>query len=281
MANARWVSVHGGHTAEFGDGRDTLPEVVREYVRKGFAWVGITEHIPPVSDELLFEDDREAGETAETRGACFNEYFSTARMLQAEHEGELVFFVGFETECCTGYVEHVKELRSRLKPDYIVGSVHHVRDMVIDGRAESYSAAATKMGGIQALYCEYFDQQFEMMELLNPEVVGHFDLIRMHDENYRERLEIPDIKNRIRRNLERAKDIGAILDFNLAALDKGASEPYVSRSILETALDIGVPCVPGDDSHGVITVGRHMETGIGLLEKMGFETDWPMPRGCG
>ena len=55
--NARLVSVHGGHTAEFGDGEDTLAEVVAEYARQNFDWVGITEHIPPVSDAFLFDED--------------------------------------------------------------------------------------------------------------------------------------------------------------------------------------------------------------------------------
>ena len=59
------VSVHGGHT-RFGDGEDSLAEVVHEYARQGFAWVGLTEHIPPVSDDFLFHGELEAGETRNT-----------------------------------------------------------------------------------------------------------------------------------------------------------------------------------------------------------------------
>ena len=118
------------------------------------------------------------------------------------------------------------------------------------------------------------------MESLRPEVIGHFDLIRFHDVEYQERLRIGRIKDRIWRNLEKAKEIDSILDLNLRALEKGASEPYVTRSILEMASEIGVKCVPGDDSHGVATVGRHMERGIELLVEMGFGVEWLKPRGC-
>ena len=46
--SAARVSVHGGHSKEFGDANDsTLEEIVRAYIDKGFKWVGITEHIPP------------------------------------------------------------------------------------------------------------------------------------------------------------------------------------------------------------------------------------------
>jgi histidinol-phosphatase (PHP family) len=273
------VSVHGGHT-RFGDGEDFLAEVVDEYARQGFAWVGLTEHIPPVSDDFLVPNELEAGESAASRRAKFDEYVSVARALQKEYRDKLKVFVGFETECCTGYIEHVEELRKQHEPDYIVGSVHHVGDVVIDGTTDLYAEAAAKVGGIVELYCAYFDQQFESMGALKPAVIGHFDLIRMHDTDYVERLQIPVIKDRIRRNLARAKEIGAILDLNVRALEKGASEPYVTGSILEVALELGVPCVPGDDSHGVATVGRHLEVGISLLQSAGFDTDWPMPRGC-
>ena len=51
-------------------------------------------------------------------------------------------------------------------------------------------------------------------------MVGHFDLIRMHDKDYRQRLEIPKIKERIQRNLKKIKDLGSILDFNLRSVFK-------------------------------------------------------------
>ena len=217
VTSAARVSIHGGHSKEFGDANDSsLEEVVRAYADKGFKWVGITEHIPPASADFLFPQEIEAGQTLESRMERFTEYFSVARRLQKK---------------------------------YRVGSVHHVRDICIDGLPEWYAQAVEEAGGIDALFCDYFDQQYELVEELEPEVVGHFDLIRMHDRDYRQRLEIPKIKKRIRRNLEKIKALGSILDFNLRAFEKGGSEPYVSKSILEMALELGVPCVPGDDSH--------------------------------
>ena len=276
--SAARVSVHGGHSREFGDANDsTLEEIVRAYVDKGFEWVGITEHIPPASADFLFPWEIEEGQTLESRMERFTEYFSVARRLQKEYRDSIRILVGFETEGYTGYVAHVNSLRNRFQPDYIVGSVHHVRDICIDGPPEWYAQAIEEVGGIDALFCEYFDQQYELLEKLEPEVVGHFDLIRMHDKDYRQRLEIPEIKERIRRNLEKIKDLESILDFNLRAFEKGGSEPYISRSILEMALDLGVPCVPGDDSHGVAGVGLHIEKGIEILTQTGFSTDWPLP----
>jgi histidinol phosphatase-like PHP family hydrolase len=74
------VSIHGGHSKEFGDANDsTLKEVVRAYIDKGFKWVGITEHIPPASADFLFPWEIEEGQTLESRMERFTEYFSTAQ----------------------------------------------------------------------------------------------------------------------------------------------------------------------------------------------------------
>ena len=132
--SAARVSIHGGHSKEFGDANDsTLEEVVRAYIDKGFKWVGITEHIPPASADFLFPWEIEEGQTLESRMERFTEYFSTARKLQRDYRDSIRILVGFETESYTGYVAHVNSLRNQFQPDYIVGSVHHVRDICITG----------------------------------------------------------------------------------------------------------------------------------------------------
>ena len=67
------------------------------------------------------------------------------------------------------------------------------------------------------------------------------------------------------------------MDFNLRALAKGADEPYITRPILELAREMGIKVVPGDDSHGVTSVGNYMEQGVTLLRDLGFDTEWPKP----
>jgi histidinol-phosphatase (PHP family) len=134
------VSVHGGHSREFGDADDSsLEEIICAYVSKGFKWVGITEHIPPVSADFLFPWEIEEGQTFESRMKRFAEYFSVARKLQRAYRDSIQILVGFETESYTGYVAHVNNLRNRFQPDYIVGSVHHLKDICIDGPPEWYA----------------------------------------------------------------------------------------------------------------------------------------------
>jgi histidinol-phosphatase (PHP family) len=275
---AAWVSVHGGHSGEFCQhATDSLADVVNAYIEKGFQWAGLTEHAPPPDDLRRYPDEVAAGLTAACLQERFERYMAAARRIQAAVAGRLRLLVAFETEAYPGGIALAHQLRKRFRPDYIVGSVHHVDNHPIDVSREAYEAAAAALGGLDALYCAYFDRQFEMLERLRPEVVGHFDLVRLFDADYPRRLARPAVARRIARNLAFIAGHGLILDFNLAALDKGAREPYVAPMILRRARDLNIPVVPGDDAHGVDTVGRHMNTGIAILADMGFSTHWRVP----
>ena len=272
------VSVHGGHSGQFcGHAVDLLEDIVRAYIARGYAWVGITEHMPPVKDELSYPDETAAGMSAADQQARFADYMSTCRRLRDKYSSEIRILVAFEAEAYSGYEQWVPEVRKECKPDYIVGSVHHVEDRLIDSTPESYQAAAEAAGGVDELYCAYFDRQFEVITTLSPEVVGHFDLIRIFDPDYRERLVRPVVWQRIVRNLEAIRERGLILDFNLAALKKGQPEPYISRPVLEQARKMGIAVVPGDDSHGVGNIDQYWDVGVGILGDTGFDLKWKSP----
>lgn len=272
------VSVHGGHSGQFcSHAEDTLEDVIRAYIAKGFAWAGITEHMPPATDALVLPEEAAAGMSARDNYERFAGYIAASRRLQRQYADEITLYVGFETEAFTGYEPFLRRLLDAFKPDYIVGSVHHVNDILIDATPERYRQAIETAGGIDALYQAYFDKQYELITTFRPAVVGHFDLIRLFDPDYPQRLQRPGIWKRILRNLEAIKAADLIMDFNLKALAKGQSEPYISRPILRQAHEMGIAVVPGDDAHGVRGVGRGWEKGVRILEDIGFDTRWRTP----
>ena len=279
MGSLKKVSVHGGHSGQFcNHASDTLEAIVRRYIDDGFSWVGISEHAPALNEALLYEDQRRAGMTPAYLLAQFEAYMDECRRLQEQYKAEIELFAAMEIETYSGYEDFVPYLIERFEPDYIVGSVHFVNDINFDYSAELYNRAAESAGGIDQLYQRYFDLQYEMIKRLIPSVVGHFDLIRIFDPAYRQRLRQPEIVELMRRNLTLIKELDLILDFNLRALSKGASEPYVSESILKMVSELGIKIVPGDDSHGLSTVGNHFEKGAAILHRHGFSGDWPKPR---
>lgn len=273
------VSVHGGHSGQFcNHALDSLEEIVIEYIGQGFSWVGITEHSPAISEELLYPDEKKAGLSPESQLKNFTRYISECRRLQDKYRSSITIFTAMEIETYSGYEKFVPFLLEKFRPDYIVGSVHFVGDIGFDYSLEFYNLAVTKAGSVDNLYCNYFDAQFEMIKSLKPAVVGHFDLIRIYDPEYLERLERPAIVQKITRNLRLIKEMDLILDLNLRALLKGAKEPYVSHSILKMAREMNIAVVPGDDSHSKNSVGTNLNKGVEILQNLDFSTDWQQPK---
>lgn len=276
----RRVSIHGGHSGQFcGHAENTLEEVILAYIAKGFTWVGVTEHMPPPHDRFRYREEKNAGLNRDALASRFSQYMAEGRRLQKKYAQQLEIFIGFETETCNGGLDYARQLMAQHRPDYIVGGVHHVDDIPFDSSPADYNGAIAAMGRIETLYCRYFDLQYEMIQTLQPKVIAHFDLIRLFDPEYALRFQVPAVQTRITRNLQLIKQLGLILDFNVAALRKGAAEPYLSQPILREAQKLGIAIVPGDDSHGVDTVGAYIDEGISILEKQGHTTEWARPVG--
>jgi histidinol-phosphatase (PHP family) len=272
MKTAELISLHGGHSGQYcNHAEDLLEDIIQKYIKLGFKKVGITEHIPPVSDFFLFSDEIKAKLTALDINKRFEDYFKKLKNLKLKYASKIKIFAGMETETYTGYVEHVNNLILKFRPDYIVGSVHHVDDICFDYSKEEYGRLALKSGSYDLMYEKYFDLQYEMIKKLKPFIVGHFDLIRIYDQDYENRLALPEINQKIIRNLELIKSLNLVMDFNLRPLARGEKEPYITASILKIAREMEIRVVPGGDSHGIEQAGLNVDKAIKILETYGFE----------
>ena len=279
MKTAELISLHGGHSGQYcNHAEDLLEDIIQKYIKLGFKKVGISEHIPPVNDSFLYPDEKENQLTALNISQNFENYFANLNDLKKKYASTITIFTGMETETFTGYVEHVKDLISKFRPDYIVGSVHHVDDIGFDYSKEEYGRLISLCGSYELMYKKYFDLQYEMIKELKPFVVGHFDLIRKYDKNYKKRILMPEIHKKITRNLELIKSLNLVMDFNQRSLITGHNEPYISAPILKLAKKMEICLVPGDDSHGVEEAGKYIGRAVEILEEYGFNTNWPEPR---
>ena len=278
MDNFARVSVHGGHSGSFcGHAVDKLEDVVARYAEQGFAWVCLTEHMPTENAALIAPEEAKEGLSIADLQERFATYFSTARKLADQYRDEMEILVGFETEAYDGSEAEISTLIERFQPDMLVGSVHHLDDILFDGSEALYQQAVNAAGGINELYCDYFDAQLQLINRFEPAVIGHFDLIRIYDQDYHQRWEVPAIADRALRNLDRIAELDLILDLNVRALKKGASEPYISEPWLRYAIANGIAVTPGDDSHGVADVGRNLDAGVAHLITLGGDTQWRKP----
>ncbi|MCP3940363.1 MAG: histidinol-phosphatase [Desulfobacteraceae bacterium] len=278
MKSTSLISLHGGHSKQFCcHAEDNLEEIIQAYIKKGFKTVGITEHMPPVNNLFLYPDEAAKGLTAQDLYQQFARYVDEVNRLKSLYKSDIRIHLGMETETYTGYIPHVKQLIHEFKPDYIVGSVHHVDDVCFDYSKKEYDTAIHHCGSHDKMYMHYFDLQYDMIKNLRPFVVGHFDLIRIHDKNFEQRFLSPEIYEKIHRNLLLIKELDLVMDYNLRPLTRGEKQPYITP-FLKIIKELGIKVVPGDDSHGKAQAGNHVPQAIQILEDLGFNTHWPKPR---
>lgn len=250
MSSKRLFSYHGGHSGEFCDhaAQCSLEDVVRAYLEKGFTNLGLSEH-QPRTDNFLYPEEVAKQTTSKLLFSRFEDYFKKARELQKKYENQISILIGFETEVCDkGAFSLINDLRKQYSADYIVGSLHHVNGIAIDFSKEDYQRAVDSLGSLENLFCAYYEAQYQLIVECEPEVIGHFDLIRIFAPQ--DFVASAKIENLIKRNILAANSYGAVFEVNSRAYKKGFLQPYPARSILNTLAELGAEITLGDDSHG-------------------------------
>lgn len=251
------VSLHGGHSSEFCDhAQSPLREVLESAVRAGYHTFGVTEHAPRVEARFLYPNEVALGWDVPKIVADFERYAQTLPILVEQFADRLVVLRGFEIEVvpAASYVQLMQEYRRRYQFEYIVGSVHYVDEISIDGSVEDFQRAMEACGGLEPLAIRYYRTVAQMVEALRPEVVAHLDLIKLHGNRFGS-LDTPAIRRAAQEALEAVRDTGSILEVNTAGYRKGLGEPYPASWLVQTARRMDIGFCFGDDSHCVEQVG--------------------------
>ncbi len=274
-AGRNWrVSLHGGHSGEFCEhARGSLRETIEAAVAAGYRTFGVSEHAPRVEERFLYDSEREKGYGVERLKWEFEAYAVEVSRLAAEYAGRITILCGFETEVvpAAGYRDAMLELQRRQAFDYMVGSVHHVNEIQIDGTKENFDDSVESCGGLEALCVTYYELVAEMIAVLKPQVVGHLDLIRRNALRTAD-LKTAKIRKAADRALEAAREYGSILDLNTAGWRKQLGEPYPASWLVQRAAGMGIPFCFGDDSHNPGEVGAGIDEARDYLIKNGVNS---------
>lgn len=198
------------------------------------------------------------------------EFLDTAASLIVKYEDRIRLLIGIETDFVTRIdLDRTKAiLDNRTDIQYVVGSVHHVAGVSIDFDKSTYlrsiehctagTMGSTMIPSSSSLSSElempqprnpdlnptdeelipflgkYLDAQYEMIEALEPEVIGHFDLCLLFNPGYRldQRVEVWD---KVKRNVERVVRYGGLFEANGAAFRKGWETSYPSKEVLRVS----------------------------------------------
>ncbi len=268
------VSLHGGHSGAYCDhATGTLREVLDAAVEFGYATFGVSEHAPRFESRHLYDTERAMGWDCAKVEEDFERYAADSAEIILDYSGKLNVLRGFEIEVVPHdrYVDVMSNLRQRHAFDYIVGSVHFVDDLSIDGPKELFEEALRQHGGLENLGVRYYEMVAEMADGLRPEVVGHLDLIRRNAPS-NESVETPRLRAAAERTLDVIARCNGILDLNTAGYRKGLGFPYPAPWLLRAARDRSIGLCFGDDSHGPTQVGAGIDDARQYLLDNGVST---------
>ncbi len=277
------VSLHGGHSGAYCDHAvGTLTEVLDAAAAFGYSTFGVTEHAPRIVEKFLFDEERRRGWGIAKLATMFDEYAAELAELVTRYAGRLEVLRAFEAEAVPddSYPELMLGYRERYGFDYMVGSVHHIREIIIDGPLDLYNEAAASVGGLEALAVAYYESIARMVRALRPEVVSHLDLVRRNAPTP-ESVETPTAKSAALRALDVIAEAGSILDLNTAGIRKGLGCPYPRPWLLREAHARGIPFCFGDDSHGPEQVGYGLDEARAYLLEHGVSSITALTRDAG
>ncbi len=274
MSSVWKVSLHGGHSEEFCEhAAGSLRNVLEAAVDAGYHTFGVSEHAPRVEERFLYKNEIAKSWTPARTVNDFESYASALDSLVEEFADRLVVLRGFEAEVVPAdrYLELTLGYRDRFHFDYMVGSVHYVDEVQIDGSAELYQRALKQLGGLESLTIRYYQTVVKMVETLKPEVVGHLDVISKNAKLLGP-VDTPAIRRIGEEALGVIRECNCILDLNTAGYRKGLGAPYPASWLVRLAQRMDIGFCFGDDSHTPSEVGSGLDEARLYLLKNGVST---------
>jgi histidinol-phosphatase (PHP family) len=176
--------------------------------------------------------------------------------------------LGIEADFVPGGEDRMANLLEARDFDYVIGSVHFLREGAVD--MDDYSvwdSGPTRPRSAEEVWRRYFQTIGESARSGLFDVVAHPDLVKYWGDGARR----PD--GDLRRYYELAIDgiaeSGVAVEVSTAGLRKPAGELYPAPGFLQMALDAGARVALSSDAHRPQDVGADYEQALAVLEQLG------------
>ncbi len=255
--------------SNFSDGAYPPEDYVIEAIKLGFSAMGFTEHSPlPFDNPFSLKEEN------------VEDYISTIDNLKTKFADKIKIYRALEMDFIPGMSTNFDYWKNKCHTDYLIGSVHLVsppstdelwftdgpeHDIYDQGLEEFFG------GDIQLAVRTYYHQVNEMIETQEFEVLGHFDKIKMHnqdrffteDESWYQKL--------IDECLDLIKQKNLIVEVNTRGIYKKRSKSLFPDDLaLEKVKQLNIPILLSSDAHqpSELNLG-FAETKLKLIE-IGF-----------
>ena len=172
--------------------------------------------------------------------------------------------LGIEADFVPGREDRMASLLDGRDWDYVVGSVHFLRDRSLD--TEDYSVWGTGEAP-ERVWRRYFETVAESARSGLYDIIAHPDLVKVWGAS------APRPDGDLRRYYEPAveafADAGVAVELSTAGWRKPGAALYPARPVLERLVDAGCPLALSSDAHEPDQLGYEYERAVDLLGSVG------------
>lgn len=261
------------HThSSFCDGKADPEEYVLAAIDRGFHTLGFSSHAPvPFNNTFAIKDEEE-----------LMAYCGMIRELQEKYRDRITIYLGLELDYIEGISGDFGEIKDRCGLDYTIGSVHLVSNgsreglWFIDGpKVDSYDQGLKEVfsGDIKKAISAYYGQVNRMILTRQPNILGHFDKIKMHNNDRYFREDEPWYRELVMDLLETIEKSGVIVEVNTRGIyKKRCKDLYPGLWILRIMKDRKIPVTISTDAHHPSEIDGYYDETVQILKQEGFRS---------
>ena len=171
--------------------------------------------------------------------------------------------LGIEADYVPGREDRMASLLDEHEWDYVVGSVHFIRDDAVDMRGD-WDVWRTS-GAPEKVWAAYFEALGEAARTGMYDVLAHPDLVKVWGEPLPE----GDLRRFYDRAMDGIAESDVAIEVSTAGLRKPVGEIYPDRAFLEMCLEAGRPVSLSSDAHLPEHVGYEYDRAVEWLTQIG------------
>ena len=247
------------HSNFSGDAKDTLEDMVKSAIDKGFSQICFTEHQDLVFPYLPGEEGMFDLNT--------DSYLYELLRVRNKYEDRIRVCFGVELGMQLDAVRENAIYAKSHEFDMIIASLHLVDK--VDPYYPEYFEGKTE----EEAYGTYFTRIYEnLLRFENFDVLGHLDYIVRYGANKDNNYKYETYKSTIDKILEFLIEHEKALEINTAGIRKGTKDVHPTLDILTAYKSMGGELVTiGSDAHNVNDIGADFDRAEEALKECGFK----------
>jgi len=177
--------------------------------------------------------------------------------------------LGIEADFVAGAEDRTAALLESRDFDYVVGSVHFIRDGAVD--MDDFGVWDPKRPDLtpDRIWTRYFETVAESARSGLFDIIAHPDLVKIWGDAHPERVPDRDPRFYYEPAVEAFSEAGVAVEVSTAGLRKPVGEIYPARGFLEMCVEAELPVALSSDAHRPADVGAGYEQALELLDELG------------